>query len=60
MYLLIKAAGKAGSTLHLQHGMRQATNQAQIQKGDGACCKLPKRKSPMRSGCVYAVQKAEM
>ena len=56
MYLLIKASGKANSMLHL----KQATNQAQIQKGNVACHKLPNRKSPVRSGCVYAVQKAEM
>lgn len=60
MYLLIKVAGKAGSMLHLKHGARRATNQAQIQEDDVACHKLPRRKAPMRNSCVYAVQKAEM
>lgn len=55
-----KSCSKAGIMLHLKHGTRQATNQAHIQKDDGASLKLPERKSPMRSGCGYTVQKVEM
>jgi len=60
MYAFIKVAGKAGSMLHMRHGARQTTNQAHIQKDDVACHKLQKITALIRSGSVYAVQKAEM
>lgn len=40
MYVLIKTASKASSILNLKHEVRQAINQAQIQKDDVACHNL--------------------
>lgn len=55
-----KSCSRAGIMLHLKHGTRQATNQAHIQKDDGASHTLPERKSRMRSGCGDALQKVEV